>query len=96
MSENRRTVLAMLGLGSVASIGTDTFLAPPAKAGELRSVSQAYDNERFAAAFEKIAAEIRKGSISVERLAVNSSMEPNALADRHDLELRFFYIPVNA
>lgn len=93
MTTNRRTVLSLLGLAGTGAVGTETFLAPPAKAGEPQAVMAAYDVERFASAFEKIAQSIRSGQIEVHSLGIVSDMKPDAIADVHELKFSFRHLP---
>jgi ATP-dependent helicase/DNAse subunit B len=93
MTTSRRTALAMLGLAPATAVGAETFMAAPENPGGVQSVTRAYDRERFANAFEKLAAELRRDAVEIHSLKLSSSMEPNEIADMHDLVLRFRYKP---
>lgn len=90
---DRRTVLSLLGLASAGAIGTETFMAPPAKAGDIQSVNIAYEKERFAAAFEKIAQAIRADQMVVISLGIASELKPDNIADQHTLTFNFQHLP---
>lgn len=93
MSTTRRTALAMLGLAPASAVSAETFIAPPDKPGDVQSVSGAYQRERFAQAFEKLAAELRRDTVMIESLKMSASLEANEIADRHELVLKFIYMP---
>lgn len=93
MATDRRTVLSLLGLASATAVGSETFMAPPAKAGEVQNITAAYETERFAAAFEKLAAGIRSGQIEVHSLGITSDLRRSCIADVHDLRFTFRHLP---
>lgn len=93
MTTTRRTALAMLGLASASAVGAETFMSPPPTPGDVQSVSAAYQRERFAQAFEKLASELRRDAVLVESLTLSASLQHDDIADRHELVLKFAYRP---
>ncbi len=93
MTTTRRTALAMLGLGTAAAVGSETFSSAPAQARGIQSVAGAYNKERYAQAFERLAAELRSDQVSIERLSLNATLDADTIADTHELTVRFVYMP---
>ena len=95
MSATRRTALAMLGLAPASAIGSETFTGPadPSNNRGVRSVVGSYDRERYARVFETLAAELRKDSVELQNIELKSVLNADALADVHDLTVRFRYLP---
>lgn len=93
MTKTRRTILASLGLAPVGAIGIETFMLPVQDGNELQTTEDGYDKEHFALAFEKLAAEIRNGSVACINLSLLSSIEPNEILNRHTLSLKFLFKP---
>ena len=91
--QNRRTALAMLGLVPASAIGAESFIEPPEVPGEMQSVTGAYRKERWARAFELLAAEIRKESVELSNAKISASLGPNDVADLHELTVTFRYLP---
>lgn len=92
MSTTRRTALAMLGLGSTAAIGAETFIEPN-KYGSVQAVAGAATKERMATALENLAKELRAGNALAESIELNAKLTANDIADRHTLTLQFIYLP---
>lgn len=91
MTTSRRTALAILGLAPTAAIGSETFNKTADRPGDVQSCVEAYDKERYAAAFRKIADDIRAGHIDISHLSLNSEINADLIADVHELKLKFRY-----
>ncbi len=92
MSATRRTILAVMGLAPVG-IGSEAFVNAPAKAGDIQTTADAYSNERAAKALEALAVELRRGSIDIISIGVQSDMKPHEIADVHTLTIEFLHKP---
>ena len=53
----------------------------------------AFDRERYARAFEALAAELRRDAVEPYSLRLSAVLEAGELADVHELTVRFRYKP---
>jgi len=90
--QNRRSVVAMLGLASATSaVAVENFTPPPEPGENLRSVSGAYQKERFVQALRKLADEIDADRFEVESMSVNALLEANEILDRHSINMTILH-----
>ncbi|QOZ25289.1 hypothetical protein [Bradyrhizobium sp. CCBAU 51753] len=92
MTTTRRTLLAVMGLAPVSAVQAETFSAP-ATDGRAQTVQGAYSKERYACAFEQLAAELRRDAVELVRINFASRLESNSLADVHTMTVELIYLP---
>jgi hypothetical protein len=92
MMKNRRSVVAMLGLVPAGSaLAVENFTTGPEPGERVRSVSNAYQKERFVQALKNLAAEVESGRFDVESINVHAHLGADEIADKHSVEITFLH-----
>lgn len=89
----RRTLVAMLGLTPVAAGFDAQAFSPPEKLDGPETGVGIYQKEKFAQAFERLAAAVRDGTVDPSKLKVVSELEANKLANQYELTFSFLWQP---
>lgn len=92
MTTTRRSAMAMLGLAPAAAIGAETFVGAKEEPG-LRAGITEYRKEVFAAALEKLAAQVRAEKVTILSVNVTSRLDCDNIVGLNDLMIRFHYDP---
>lgn len=86
---DRRTVLTMLGLAPVGSVGAETFLNPSEHSVQAGNDT---DSAVIAQALHKLAVQIENKTAYVAKLSVHTDVAPCEVV-KHTISIDFFYSP---
>ncbi|MCC8946000.1 hypothetical protein H8A97_13045 [Bradyrhizobium sp. Arg62] len=76
----------------MSAVQAETFSAP-APDGRVQTVRSAFNKERYAKAFEQLAAEIRSDAVDLVKINFSSALESDNLADLHTITVELLYKP---